>query len=65
MLNVYTIQGGLIRRIVKPGNVLKPGFYRVAWDCKDDNGRLMASGPYIYRFTAPGFAKAKIMIVMK
>jgi hypothetical protein len=25
----------------------------------------MASGPYIYRFSAPGFAKAKIMIVMK
>jgi autotransporter-associated beta strand protein len=65
MLNVYSIQGRLIRRIVKPDNVMKPGFYRVAWDCKDDNGRLMASGPYIYRFSAPGFAKAKIMIVMK
>jgi hypothetical protein len=65
MLNVYSMQGRLIRRIVKPDNIMKPGFYRVSWDGKDDAGRLMASGPYIYRFSAPGFAKAKVMIVMK
>ena len=65
MLNVYSMQGRLIRHIVKPDSFMKPGFYRVAWDGKDDAGRPMASGPYVYRFSAPGFAKAKVMIVMK
>jgi hypothetical protein len=65
MLSVYSIQGRLIRHIVRPDRSMRPGFYRVMWDCKDDNGRVMASGPYIYRFSAPGFAKAKIMIMMK
>jgi autotransporter-associated beta strand protein len=65
MLNVYSMQGRLVRHIVKPDNVMKPGFYHVTWDGKDDAGRLMASGPYVYRLSAPGFAKAKVMIVMK
>ena len=65
MLNVYSMQGRLLRHIVKPDNIMNPGFYSVTWDRKDDAGHLMASGPYIYRFTAPGFAKAKVMIVMK
>ena len=65
MLNVYSIQGRLIRQIIKPDRVMKPGFYRVTWDCKDDGGRVMASGPYIYRFSAPGFAKAKVMVMVK
>jgi hypothetical protein len=65
MLNVYSMQGRLLRHIVKPDNSMNPGFYSVMWDRKDDAGRLMASGPYIYRFSAPGFAKAKVMIVMK
>jgi flagellar hook assembly protein FlgD len=65
MLNVYSLQGRLIRHIVRPDKSMKPGFYSITWDCKDDNGRVMASGPYIYRFSAPGFAKSKIMIMMK
>ena len=64
-LNVYNIQGRLIRRILKPDKPMKPGFYRVSWDGKNDCGRGIAAGPYIYRITADGFAKSKIMIFVK
>jgi len=64
MLNVYSIPGQANSRMVKPDNVMKRGFYRVAWTCKTIRPHH-GLGPYIYRFTAPGLAKAKIMIVMK
>jgi hypothetical protein len=65
MLNIYDIRGRLVRQLVRPDKQMKPGFYQVLWDCKDDQGRLLASGPYIYRITAQGFAKARVMVMIR
>jgi hypothetical protein len=65
MLNIYDIRGRLVRQLVRPDKQMKPGFYQVLWDCKDDRGRLLASGPYIYRITAQGFAKARVMVMIR
>jgi hypothetical protein len=65
MLNVYNIQGRLIKQIIKPGKPMLPGFYRVSWDGKGEGGRYIAAGPYIYRLTVQGYVKAKIMIFIK
>ncbi|HAJ78298.1 MAG TPA: hypothetical protein DCO75_00880, partial [Fibrobacteres bacterium] len=65
MINVYDIRGRLVRHLVKPDNTLKAGYYQVLWDCRDDRGSFMASGPYIYRLTAKGFVSSRVMIMIK
>jgi hypothetical protein len=62
MLNVYSIQGRLVKQLIKPGKPLVPGYYRVSWDGRGDGGRSLAAGPYIYRITAQGYVKSKVMI---
>jgi hypothetical protein len=64
-LNVYTIQGRLVKHIIKPDKPMIAGFYRVSWDGKTDAGLPLATGPYIYRITAQGYAKSKIMIFIR
>jgi hypothetical protein len=65
MLNVYNIQGRLIKQIIKPGKPMSPGFYRVSWDGRGEGGRAVAAGPYIYRITAQGYAKSRIMVFIR
>ncbi len=65
-LYIYNLQGRLIRRLIKPDKKMKPGFYRVLWNCTDDWGRKVAAGPYIYRLKAgKKYAKSRLMIVVK
>ncbi len=65
-LFVYNLQGRLIARVIKPDRKMKPGFYNIRWRCKDDYGRLVASGPYIYRLKAgKKYVKSRLMIVVK
>ena len=65
MLNVYNIQGKLMKHIIRPDKPMIAGFYRVSWDGKTDDGLPLAAGPYIYRITAQGYAKTKIMILIR
>ena len=65
MLNVYNIQGRLVRQLIRPDKAVKPGFYQVFWDGRDEHGRFLASGPYVYRIVAQGFAKSRVMIMIK
>jgi autotransporter-associated beta strand protein len=65
MINIYDIQGRLVRRLVRPDKPINPGFYQALWDCRDDRGKFLASGPYIYRITAQGFAMARVMVMIR
>jgi hypothetical protein len=65
-LNVYNLQGRLITRIIKPGKKWKPGWYKIRWDARNEYGRPLASGPYIYRLQAgKKYAKSRLMILVK
>ncbi len=63
-LFVYNLQGRLIRKLVDAAR-LEPGFYKAVWNGKDDYGRTVASGPYIYRLQSPLFVKSHVMILSK
>lgn len=50
-IDVYDILG---RRVATPlEEALKPGAHTVWWTGRDDRGRLLAPGVYLYRLTAP------------
>jgi hypothetical protein len=65
-INIYNLQGKLIRKLVKPDKALKRGYHRVTWDGLNDRGQPVASGPYIYHMiTATKFVKSRVMVVLR
>ena len=46
-LVVYDVVGQRVRALVSGG--LEPGLHRIIWDGRDDGGRAVAAGVYLYR----------------
>ncbi|MDO5577588.1 MAG: T9SS type A sorting domain-containing protein, partial [Fibrobacter sp.] len=61
-LNIYNLQGRLVRRLIRPDKRLLAASHQVFWDGKDDKGRILASGPYIYRLSSEKYVKSRMMI---
>ena len=62
-LTVFNILGQKIRTLVN--KLQKVGSYMVSWDGKDEKGRIMPSGAYIYKLTTGKESQSKIMILQK
>ena len=62
-LNVYNVSGQLVRSL--KNETQKPGSYQVTWDGKDQNGRMVASGVYLYRMEAGDFRKTQKLVVVR
>jgi len=56
-LSIYNIAGEKVRTLIS-GNVA-PGNHSVKWDGKNEGGRRLASGTYVYRLKAGNFSEAK------
>lgn len=63
-LMVYDLSGRLVRNLVNEANVA-PGRYTVSWDGRDDGGRQLASGVYLYRFTSDDRQLTKRAILLR
>lgn len=63
-LAIYSLDGQLIRLLVN-NESQNQGTYEVRWDGKDDEGRQVASGPYIYRLVSGNFQTFKKMMLLK
>ncbi|MFH0880500.1 MAG: FlgD immunoglobulin-like domain containing protein [Lentisphaerota bacterium] len=62
-LAIYNILGQQIRALV---NGFTPaGVYSAVWDGRDDAGRQVASGVYLYRLDAGKFSTVKRMMLLK
>jgi hypothetical protein len=62
-LEIYNIAGQRIRTLVQGQH--EPGRYKVQWAAKNDYGRPVASGMYIYRIRAGDFVSVKKLVLMK
>jgi hypothetical protein len=62
-LTVYNIQGQVVRTLVD-GSV-SAGVHTVVWDSRDDAGRKVASGIYLYRMTAGHHSLTRQMVLLK
>jgi hypothetical protein len=62
-LRVFSIRGALVRTLVQ--KELPSGRYRAQWDGRDEQGRPIGSGVYIYRLTAGGRDLARKMSLLK
>jgi len=49
-LKIYNVQGQMVRHLVE--QTVATGQYAVHWDGRDDSGRSLASGTYVYQLEA-------------
>jgi fibronectin type 3 domain-containing protein len=60
---VYNVLGQKVRTLIEEHQ--KPGRHRVLWDGRDEEGRDVSSGIYLYRMKTSEFAQTKKMILLR
>jgi hypothetical protein len=63
-LDVYDVSGRRVQTLVG-GRSYPAGTHHVRWDGRNAGGQSVASGVYLYRLNANGFAQTKRMVLMK
>jgi len=61
-LVIYNIMGQKVKTLVS--RILSAGEHNVVWNGRDDNGRGVSAGVYIYRLKCSGFSKANKMLLL-
>ncbi|MCK4561108.1 MAG: T9SS type A sorting domain-containing protein [Calditrichia bacterium] len=61
---IYGIQGNLVRELAL-NQAFEAGDHFVTWDATDNSGQQVASGMYVYLFTAGKFKKTEKMLLLK
>jgi hypothetical protein len=62
-LEIFNLQGQKIKTLVNEKK--SSGSHNALWDSKNDNGKLMVSGTYVYRIKTSVFQQCKKMILLK
>lgn len=62
-LNIHTILGQKVRTLVNDHQAT--GVYKVRWDGKDDLGRNLASGVYVYRIQTGNFVQSRKLVLLR
>ncbi|MBL7996416.1 VCBS repeat-containing protein [bacterium] len=63
IMKVYNILGQEVRTLFK--KEFSPGYHQVVWDGRNNVGKMLASGLYLYRIKAGDYSKTKKMILQK
>lgn len=62
-LAIYNILGQKIRTLIS--GVKEPGNYEVIWDGRDNRGRIVSSGVYIYQIKSGSFVQTRKMMFLR
>ncbi len=62
-LTIFDVLGRTVRTLVEQKQLA--GAHSIVWDGRDDRGRQLASGLYLYRVTAGEFHKTAKMLLLK
>ncbi len=62
-LTVHDVLGREVRSIVN--RIQEPGYQAIHWDARDEMGKPVSAGVYIYRIQAGEFIQTKKMILLK
>ena len=62
-LEIYNIKGQKVRTLVNKRQ--KSGYYQSAWDGKDDSGKKLSSGIYLYRLKTSDKLFTRKMLMLK
>jgi glucose/arabinose dehydrogenase len=62
-LSVYNLQGQKVAELAQ--GFRQAGGYRVDWDGRDDQGRTLASGVYLYRLRVGDFSSTRRLLLLR
>jgi len=62
-LHIYNILGEKVKTLLDQDQ--SAGFYQINWDGKNDKGKSVSSGLYLYKLEVNGFSQAKRMLLLK
>ena len=62
-LTVYDVAGREVAVLVR--DRMEPGTFEVQWDGRDNAGRVLPSGMYLYRLNAGAFTESRTMVLLK
>ncbi len=62
-IDIYNMKGQMINSLTAEHD--SPGFYQIAWDGCDANGKPVSSGIYMYKMISGNYLSAKKMILAK
>lgn len=62
-LRIYNIQGRVVRTLVDAKQ--SPGEKTVRWDGKNDSGKVVSSGVYLYNLQAEGYSESRKMLFVQ
>jgi hypothetical protein len=62
-LVIYDLLGRKVRTLVN--DLQEPGFKTIVWDGKDEQGRVVGTGVYLYRIIAGTFTQTKKLVVLR
>ena len=62
-LVIYNLLGQEVRTLVD--GVQAAGYYQVLWDGRNQRGRTVGSGVYLYRITAGDYSESRRMVLLK
>jgi len=62
-INIYNLKGQLVKQLID--TELPSGKHQIVWNGKDNQGRNVGSGIYLYRMEAKGYTNTKKMMLMK
>ena len=60
---IYDVNGRLVRTLVD--GALPVGLHDVVWDARDNTGRAVASGVYVYRLTSGADVAMRRMVLVR
>jgi aryl-phospho-beta-D-glucosidase BglC (GH1 family) len=63
VLRIYDIVGREVKTLVDA--VQEPGVRSVTWDGRDNAGKVVSSGLYVYRIRAGGFTQSRKMLLLR
>jgi autotransporter-associated beta strand protein len=61
-LDIYDLQGRLVRQLIRKDKPYNAGMHRVIWDGTNSSGRRTAAGTYIYHLNSKKYKKAFTML---
>lgn len=62
-LDIYNLKGQVVKTLVN--GELTRGDHKLVWNGKDNNGRDVASGVYLYKLQTEGYSRTLKMMMMK
>lgn len=62
-LDVFSVAGERIARLVD--GLQGPGAFQITWDGRDERGRALPLGIYIYRLEAGAFVQSRKLLVLR